>query len=375
MQKYNEFQRFFSLCGRSLAAGSLLVLAGTAAGAQTSAQTTASTEASGEVRLQEDAPLRYTVKKGDTLWGISKKFLKDPWQWPEVWTENNQKVANPHLIYPGETLLLVYKNKRPQIIPGAIAAEHENEKLEPQIREIPLEEAIPTIPIAAIREFLRGPRVVSRDELNDAPYVVDFNENVMEGETGVRAYAKNVKQPVLSGYEVVRLGEKYKDPETGELLGYEAIPTADAEVREYGKLTKVELVQALREVHAGDRLLPQESDLFQANFFPHAPPGPVKGRIISVYDALTETGQFKIVAINRGRKQGMEAGHVLSILQAGRTVRDPYGGAHITLPDEYAGTLMVFKVGEKVSYGLIMEATHPIHVLDKVDKPRQGEKS
>ena len=123
MQKYNEFQRFFGLCGRGLAAGALLVLAG-AAGAQTGSQATASAEASSDVRLQDDAPLRYTVKKGDTLWGIAKKFLKDPWQWPEVWTENNQKVTNPHLIYPGQTLLLVYKNRRPQIVPGAIAAEH-----------------------------------------------------------------------------------------------------------------------------------------------------------------------------------------------------------------------------------------------------------
>jgi hypothetical protein len=368
VQKYNEFRGFFRV--GPIAAAALLSLSGLAG-----AQTTASNDKPADVRLQDDAPLRYTVKKGDTLWGIAKKFLKDPWQWPEVWTENNQKVTNPHLIYPGETLLLVYKNRRPQIVPsGALASEHAAEKLEPQIREIPLEAAIPTIPIDAIREFLRGPRVVSKEEINAAPYVVDFNEEVIEGKSGFKAYIKNVQQPVLSGYEVVRVGSKYKDPETGELLGYEAIPTADAEVREFGKLTKVDLVQALREVHAGDRLLPQESGLFQANFYPHAPAEAIHGRIISVYDSLTETGQYKIVAINRGRKEGLEQGHVLSILQAGRRTHDPYGSSLVQLPDEYAGTLLVFKVGERVSYGLIMEATHAIHVLDKVDKPRPGER-
>jgi hypothetical protein len=377
VQKYNEFGPvFFRFARRGVAAAALFALAGGAAAQTADQPKSATAENQSDVRLQDDAPLRYTVKKGDTLWGISKKFLKDPWQWPEVWTTNNTKVANPHLIYPGETLLLVYKNKHPQVVPaGSLNAENQGEKLEPQIRELPLEQAIPTIPIDAIRQFLRGPRVVSKEELNRAPYVVDFNENVMEGKTGLNAYIKNIKQPVLNGYSVVRLGETYKDPDTGELLGFEAIPTADAEVRELGpKLTKVELVETQREVHAGDRLLPQEYSLFEANFYPHAPAGAVGGRVISVFDSLTQTGQYQIVTLNRGARNGIEPGHVLSILQAGRRVRDPYAGSEVQLPDEYAGTLLVFKVGEKVSYGLIMEATHAIHLLDKVEKPKPGEK-
>jgi LysM repeat protein len=374
VQKYNEFEPMFI---RAWAFRGALALAGvTLASGPAAAQTQSATaQASAEVRLQEDAPLRYTVKKGDTLWGISKKFLKDPYQWPEVWTPNNVKVTNPHLIYPGQELLLVYKNRRPQIVPsGNISAENRTEKLSPQMRESSIDEAIPTIPIDAIREFLRGPRVVSKDEINGAPYIVDFNEDVIEGAEGLSAYIKNIKEPVLSGYTVVRLGKKYEDPETGEDLGIEAIPTAEAEVREVGKLTKVALVESVREVHAGDRLLPQESGLFEANFYPHPPAGPVGGRIISVFDALTQTGQYKIVTINRGTRQGLEPGHVLSILQAGRRVKDPYGGGRVQLPDEYAGMLMIFKVGPKVSYGLVMEATHPIHLLDKVEKPRPGEK-
>ncbi len=376
MQKYNQFEpaviRARALRRAAALLGGLLLTS--AAAAQTAPATTA-TVSTPEVRLQEDAPLRYTVKKGDTLWAISKKFLKDAWQWPEVWTTNNTKVTNPHLIYPGQTLLLVYKNKRPQIVPaGDIAAENRTEKLSPQIRELPLDQAIPTIPIDAIREFLRGPRVVSRDELNRAPYIVDFNQDVIEGSSRMAAYIKNVQQPVLSGYEVVRRGQVYKDPDSGEVLGYEAIPTAEAEMREFGKLSKVELVTARREVHAGDRLLPLETGLFEANFYPHAPKDAVGGRIISVFEALSQVGQYKIATINRGDRDGMEPGHVLSILQAGRRVRDPYGAGRVQLPDEYAGVMLIFKVGQKVSYGLVMEATKAIHVLDKVEKPRSGER-
>jgi len=205
--------------------------------------------------------------------------------------------------------------------------------------------------------------------------VVEFNKEHIVGFSVMGAYVKNIQQPVLSGYSVVHRGDEYRDPESGELLGYEAIPAADAEVRELGKLSKVELVASDQEVRIGDRLLPAESGLFQANFYPHAPAGPVGGRIISVFDALTETGQWSIVTINRGSREGMEAGHVLSVLQSGRRVKDPYGGGRVQLPDEYAATLMIFKVGQKVSYGLVMEAERAIHKLDKVEKPRPGEKS
>jgi hypothetical protein len=338
---------------------------------------TANTSASqSDVRVQDDAPLRYVVKKGDTLWAISKKFLKDPWQWPEVWTTNNTRVTNPHLIYPGEELLLVYKDKKPQIVPsGEMAVENTADKLSPRIRQLPLEQAIPTIPIAAIRQFLKGPRVVTDDELSRAPYVVEFNELHLAGSAGMGAYVKNLARPLRAGYSVVRRGDAYRDPDTGELLGYEAIPTAEGEVRELGKLSTVQLLSSTREVNVGDRLLPQESDLFNANFYPHAPNGAVGGRIISVYDGLSEIGQFQIVTLNRGAKQGLEPGHVLSILQAGGLASDPYAPGKLQLPDEFAGTLLIFKVTPRVSYGLVMEATRAIHVLDKVEKPRAGERT
>jgi hypothetical protein len=332
------------------------------------------TQNQSDIRMQEDAPLRYVVKKGDTLWGISKKYLKDAWQWPEVWTTNNTKVTNPHLIYPGQELLLVYKDKRPQVMPsGDLVTLNDTDKLSPRVRELPLDQAIPTIPIDQIRQFLRGPRVVTDDELERAPYVVDFNEPHLVGAGNMGAYVKNIAQPVMSGYAVVRRGDEYRDPETGELLGYEAIPTAEAEVREYGKLSTVRLVESSREVNVGDRLLPLESGLFEANFYPHAPAQPVGGRVISVFDGMSQIGQFQIVTLNRGTRHGLEPGHVLSILRAGGRVKDPYEGGKVQLPDQFAGTLLIFKVSPKVSYGLVMEAVRPIHLLDKAEKPRPGE--
>jgi hypothetical protein len=354
---------------RRMAMAAVLLLGFGGANAQDAAP------ASEDVRLQDDAPLRYTVKKGDTLWGIASKFLRDPYQWPEVWN-GNTKVTNPHLIYPGQELILVFKDrKKPQLFDsGDLALANETEKLSPQVRELPLTEAIPTIRIELIRQFLRGPRVVSAEDLERAPYVVEFTEEHLLGSAGMGIYAKNVPRPVLSGYNVVRRGDAYRDPDNGDLLGYEAIPEADAEMREYGPLSILQLVESNREVNIGDRLLPDEAGLFEANFFPHAPAKPVGGRIISVYNGMSQIGQYQIVTLNRGTQHGIEIGHVLSIKQAGKRVNDPIKTGRVQLPDQYAGTLLVFKVSPRLSYGLVMSAVRAVHLLDKVEKPRPGEK-
>lgn len=326
-----------------------------------------------DVRFNE-VPLKYTVKKGDTLWGIASYFLKDPWQWPELWIVNRKQVRNPHLIYPGEELEIVFRGGRPQLIKsGAVVAQ---EKMSPRVREEPGERAIPTIPIDAIRQFLKGPRVVSGEELRRAPYVVEFSEDHITGSAGMGAYVKNLRrdEAIQGSFDVVRRGDEYRDPETKELLGYEAIPTALAELREYGSPSIVWLVESMREVMIGDRLLPSEARQFEANFYPHAPDAKVGARIISVFNGLSQIGQFQIVTLNRGARNGLEVGHVLSVLKAGRRVPDPYDNSTVQLPDQYSGTLLIFKVAPKVSYGLIMEARQPIHVLDKAEKPVLGEK-
>lgn len=323
--------------------------------------------AAGSLSLREDAPLRYTVKAGDTLWGIAQHFLRDPWQWPELWYTNSQ-VRNPHQIRPGDVLTLVSVNGQTRL-----AYDGPSERLAPRIREEALDDNVPAIPIEAIRNFLRGPRVVTLEETKRAPYIVAFVDERLAVGANNDVYVRNLGADVAYNYAVVRVGEPYRDPETRNLLGYEAIPTGEAELREpgdaVGPTALMRVTKSSREVLIADRLLPIEAESFDASFHPHAPAAPVNGRIISVFDGLTQISQYQIVALNRGSEHGLDPGTVLDILQAGRTVADPYSRKAVALPDQYAGQMMVFKVTPKLSYALVMSATRAIHVLDKAAKP------
>ena len=316
--------------------------------------------------IKDTAPLRYIVKKGDTLWDIASYFLRDPWLWPEVWYVNPQ-VRNPHLIFPGDELLLVYADGRPQVtrVGGGI------ERLSPRVRATPLEAAIPAIPIDAIRNFLNGPRLVDRDVLRSAPYIVDFVGEHLLGGRGNPVFVKGMDPAGITSYQTVREGDAYRDPDDGRVIGIEAIPVGQSEVSQFGKPSIVNMLTSVREVRIGDRLLPLEAEVFDANFYPHAPDIEIDGSIISVYDGVSQIGQYAIVAMNRGAADGLEPGHVLSVFQAGRRVDDPYGGVFdsVQLPALNAGTLLVFKTYDQLSYGLVMEAYRPVHVLDKVRNP------
>ena len=322
------------------------------------------THSSAEVRVRETAPLRYVVKKGDTLWDIANHFLLDPWQWPEIWIVNDQ-VRNPHLIYPGDVLTLVW-------VGGQAAVTFDAESMRPRVRAIALEDAIPAIPIDVIRAFLRSPRLVTMEQIRKAPYVLDFVEAHLVGGADNHVYITNLKTDDIYTYEAVRLGQKYVDPETREVLGYEAIPTGELEMRDFNaRAPMAQITRSYREMRAGDHLLKPQPDNYGAFFFPHAPAYPVDARIISVYDGVTEVGQFQVVTLSKGARNGLEPGHVLDVLQADRSTRDPYTGRKVDLPDLYAGQMMVFKVDATVSYALVMRAERPIHVLDKAERPQR----
>lgn len=336
-----------------------------------------------EIRLQPDAPLRYVVQKGDTLWAIATKFLKDAWQWPELWYVN-PKVRNPHLIYPGDELYLYYVNGAPRLARAGDEPPPEAPKpapevlppagkdsLAPRIRELPLDQAIFSIPLDTIRAFLRRPRLVDKDTLDDAPYVVAFEEDALIAGAGSVAYVLDLEDRGRGQYQIVRRGQEYRDPDNNKIIGYEVLPVADAEVRAWGKPSTVFLTRSDIETRAGDYLLPMEQDPLSLRFVPHAPERPVNGRIISVYNGASKIGQYQVVAINRGTEHGIEPGHVLTVMQTSREAEDPYSffGRDVQLPDLKAGTLMVFKTGPRVSYGLITSALRPIHLLDRVEKP------
>jgi hypothetical protein len=319
-----------------------------------------------DVVLNPNHPDRYVVVKGDTLWGISGMFLRDPWYWPEIWYDNPQ-ISNPHLIFPGDILTLVYVNGKPQL-----RLERGPVKLSPRVRVEDLDQAIPTIPLDAIKQFLTKPLVVTQDQIDHAPYVVaGADEHVVTG-AGDRVYVMGIKGEDVGLYDLYEPGAALIDPDTKETLGYQAIYVGEGAVKRFGNPTTMLLTQTAREARIGDRLWPASQEKLHAQFIPHpAPPG-TQGRIISVLGGVSQIGQFNVVAINRGSADGMEVGHVLKIFQTGETVRDTVGGKRtelVKLPDEEAGVLMIFRTFDRVSYGLVMKATRSMHLLDYVRTP------
>lgn len=305
---------------------------------------------------------RYVVQKGDTLWDIAERFLIDPWQWPDVWVANRQ-VANPHLIYPGDVLELRWVEGEEQVA--------EVRKLSPRIRREPVEEAIPTIALDRIRDFLGGPRIVDEDALDDAPYVVDFDSEHLIGPDRTGAYVKGLPEGAGKRWLVVHPGEAYVDPDTGEVLGREAIPVADATLqRRAQEVDVMRLSDSRRETRIGNALIPRGLDVLNANFYPRAPEQAVDARIIAVFGGVTNIAQYDLVVLNRGSRQGLETGHVLNVYSDAREVDDPkrvFG--NVQLPPEYAGQLLIVDVTEKLSQALIMESVRPILIHDQAHEP------
>jgi len=338
------------------------------------ASTTSSEDAN---PLRDDAPSRYTVKRGDTLWDISNAFLKEPWLWPEIWYVNPQ-VENPHLIYPGDVLALAYgADGSPRIIleQGGAA------RLNPRLRSSPIDGPIATIPYGAIASFLSRPSLLSREEVERAPRVLAFRDEHMVGGTGHEIYVRDLNAPANARFAVVHVGDTLRDPDTNDVLGAEGIYTATARVTRPGEPAKAMLNDAARETLEGDRLLSTDRADIPVSFAVRVPPANVRGQIISVVDGVELIGPYQIVAINRGRSQGIEPGHVLAIDQAGPVVRDRVSGGErwvpasraftprVQLPDERAGTMLVFKSYDRMSYGIIVGASNAIRVADRVRSP------
>jgi hypothetical protein len=334
----------------------------------------------GGVALAPNAPDSYVVKRGDTLWGIAKLFLKDPWYWPEIWQVNPQ-VQNPHLIYPGDTLHLVYVDGRPRIVLQPGYERGNAARVEPRVRSQPLEAAITSIPYETIAAFMGKPTVLDREQIRSAPHVLGTRDNhiVMAEENTV--YAVGFKQAAQLGtsYNFVRVGEPLRDPEDNRILGYNGVYTGTGHVTRIGDPATLIMTESARETYPGDKLLPGGVDV-PLDFVPSSPKAPIQGSIMAVSDGVTVIGQYEVVVINRGARDGLVPGNVLAVY----SVQDPVydnskkGFVHPTpnwfakqvpVPEERTGTFMVFKTFERMSFGLIMEATDVIHVDDHVETP------
>lgn len=377
------------------------------------------------LKLQDNAPEKYVVVKGDTLWDISGRFLKDPWRWPQIWNMNREDIKNPHWIYPGDLVVLDRSGKEPRLslVKGGQGG-MPTVKLSPGVRATAVDNnAIPAIPISVIHPFLSQPRVVPQGAFDGAPFILGSNADRVVLASGDDAYATGGK-PGVTRWNVLRPGKALKDPETGEVLGHEVVYLGDARTLAEGAPQKIRITRSVQEILPKDMLVEADnSSTFE--FMPHAPETKVNGRIISAYGGLGDSGRYQTVVINRGSRDGLEPGHVLSVFREGQAVtltRDekdritwvnekskgvPEGGAWlyndvrclkedgkvtydqaadirntfrntclgnnndraIKLPDTRSGLVMVYRVYDRVSYALIMQSDGPVYLLDSVRTP------
>ncbi len=330
--------------------------------------------------LAANAPDSYLVKRGDTLWAIAKVFLRDPWFWPEIWQVNPQ-IENPHLIYPGDTLKLVYVDGKPHVsVSRGLMERGDSARVEPRVRSQTLEAAVTTIPYETVAAFMSKPSVLTPAQISAAPYVLASRDTHVVISDGDTIYARGFPNaaPLGTHYNVIRVGEALRDPDDNRIMGYDGIFTASGHVTRSGDPTTLILTESARETVPGDKLFVGGVDV-ALDFIPHAPNVKVNGRIIAVSDGVTVIGQYQVVVIDRGARDGLQPGNVLAVYDVGATVHDDvsksyYGLNRLTakkvkLPDERSGTFMVFKTFDQISYGLIMEAKDIIQVLDRVENP------
>lgn len=337
----------------------------------------------GDIEVNPNHPANYTVVKGDTLWGIAGQFLKHPWQWPNVWKKNPQ-VKNPHLIYPGDTITLTYVDGEPTLqVRRNITGTHSGRsgrtssavndgKLRPVIRSTEVGEAIPVIPVETVSPFLSKPEVVLANTLKESPYIVAMEDSRVLAGAGDKIYVRSIEANDYNSYLIYQKGETYKDLITQEVLGYEALYIAHTNLLRYGDPATLLIQKAKQEVSVGDRLMPIKDTKIELHYMPHIPKTPIEGHIISVMGGVSLVGQYSVVVLDRGTQAGIEVGHILEINQFGGSILDGVSEPRddrVKLPDESAGILMVFRVFERVSYGLVMTARKAIHVTDTVRTP------
>jgi hypothetical protein len=355
--------------------------------------------------LRANAPDSYTVQRGDTLWGISGRFLKEPWRWPEIWKMNQDQIRNPHLIYPGDVIVLDRSGRDVQL-----RLSRNTVRLSPKVRVEPLAaKAVPTIAPADIEPFLSKPLVVGANELDSAARIIATDEDRVALGAGDVAYVEGITKEQGGAWSIYRRGDPLIDPDTDETLGYIGIYVGEAQVRHFGEVSKIEITRSNQEVYTGDRLLPASKETPVFAYVPRAPQKPVKGRIVSTYGNLVETGPRSIVALSKGSADGLEVGHVLAIYRtqpgaryalrtsplwgrSGPTGSDAprtYYSEQLTprdaslyperqkiteldlakFPSERYGLLMVFRTFDHASFALVMEASRQVSLNDIVANP------
>jgi len=357
----------------------------------------ATADRSMSVPISPNAPERYVVQKGDTLWDISGMYLKDPWFWPEIW-HVNPSIQNPHLIYPGDVLYFSYVDGKPRVSLEAASAM----RLSPEVRTSPLTGAIRAIPYELLMDFVGRPSLLTTDDVKNQPYVVGMRDRHIVGSTANEVYARGLGQPAEgTRYNIVGVGEKLYDPDDGDLLGYighyagttsviqstgAVVPGSDSvrRMRREEPLTHMRVVEVGREILQGDKVFPVQADV-GADFVPSPPSNEaILGQIIAVVDGVHAAGKYQVVAINRGKQHGLAPGNALGVFYRGELIRDRFDRESwsaftanyekVRLPDERSATILLFTVKDRMSYGLVVQSSQVINRGDFVAHPQYGHK-
>lgn len=349
--------------------------------------------ATAPLEIAADAPDKHVVVKGDTLWDISGKFLTKPWRWPEIWQLNRDQIRNPHLIYPGDIVYLDRSGPQPRLRlgravggtgSGADGADGlRGERLSPQVRvESLAKAAIPTVPASLIEPFLNRPLIVEENQLRSSARVLAAPEARVYMGQGDLVYARGISDMSIAEWHVYRPARPILDPDTRLPLAHEALYIGTARLEKAGDVSSLRIVSAAEEIGEGDRLMPALEER-PVSFVPRPPEKDIAGKIVSIHRGVRQVGRNGVVAISMGREHGIEVGNVMSIQATGRVVADreaveqrrqawqlPSGKAtSVQLPSVDVGHLMVFRVFDKVSYGLVMNASRAIEIGDAVVTP------
>jgi hypothetical protein len=340
-----------------------------------------------ELVIRENAPDRYVVVKGDTLWDISNKFFKDPWKWPQIWGLNKETIKDPHWIYPGNLIVLDPATKTlhfgevpkasqtpagdialvPDIASPAGEADSTIQKLSPKVRVVNGEHsAISSIPASIIGVFLSKPLVIENEAIDGAPTLIGSIEQRTLLSFGDTAFATGMPDNKGPLWQLYRPGKALIDPDTDETLGYEAIYLGDASIQKHDAVTTLKITKSVLDIQKGDNFI-QSSAGSNNNYIPRSPSIKIRAKIISIYGGVDQGGQNSVITLNKGRRDGLENGHVLALYKESEISK--FKGDSYTLPSLRYGLVFVFRTFDKVSYALVMQVQRTVQLLDSVETP------
>ena len=324
-----------------------------------------SLQAEQSTTIKEGSPSEYVVQKGDTLWAIADHFLNQPWQWPKIWY-NNPQIENPHLIYPNDTVILSYVNGTPQLSIG----ERAYEKISPVIREIDRNEVIIPVPAKIVEDFLLSNQIRSDSESLAPPYVLGGIAGRLYAGAEDEFYVHGLPSETLKSYGVFRQGDSYIDPNSGEILGQHIMKIGVARVVAVEKnLATLRVIRAKTAIQRGDILLEDIKRKSVREMYPKPTSQVVYGNIIAVENGRNSAGAMDVVALNRGYEEGLEPGNLLGLFTKGERLKMIETQSAIDAPDRRIGSMLIFSVYEKMSYGIILQASEQVTVATVVKNP------